>query len=314
MSATRPASRSARPAQDRAAPTCSTPPCCSPTRGALRRFDEHEVVLPVVVITELEGKRHHPELGLLRPRGAADARRAAGRARPARRAVPVGDDGGTLRVELNHTDPTSLPAGFRLGDNDTRILAVALNLADEGRDVTLVSKDLPLRVKAAAVGLAAEEYRAELGVDSGWTGMAELDVAGAELDQLYDDGVVDLDGGRATCPCHTGAGAALRARQRAGPGRRRQAGAAGARRPRGVRPARPLAPSSGSRSTCCSTPRSASSRSAAAPAPASPRSRCAPASRRCSSAASTRRSWCSARCTRSAARSSATCPAARRRR
>ncbi len=31
--------------------------------GAIRRFDEHEVVLPVVVITELEGKRHHPELG-----------------------------------------------------------------------------------------------------------------------------------------------------------------------------------------------------------------------------------------------------------
>ncbi|MEO7943439.1 MAG: PIN domain-containing protein, partial [Marmoricola sp.] len=31
--------------------------------GALKRFEEHEVVLPVVVITELEGKRHHPELG-----------------------------------------------------------------------------------------------------------------------------------------------------------------------------------------------------------------------------------------------------------
>ena len=31
--------------------------------GALKRFAEHEVVLPVVVITELEGKRHHPELG-----------------------------------------------------------------------------------------------------------------------------------------------------------------------------------------------------------------------------------------------------------
>ena len=29
----------------------------------MKRFDEHEVVLPVVVITELEGKRHHPELG-----------------------------------------------------------------------------------------------------------------------------------------------------------------------------------------------------------------------------------------------------------
>ena len=46
--------------------------------------------------------------------------------------VPVGDEGGTVRVELNHTDPDSLPSGFRLGDNDTRILAVARNLANEG--------------------------------------------------------------------------------------------------------------------------------------------------------------------------------------
>ena len=76
--------------------------------------------------------------------------------------MPVGDDGGTLRVELNHTDPLALPAGFRLGDNDTRILAVAKNLAAEGRDVTVVTKDLPMRVKASAVGLDAEEYRAEL--------------------------------------------------------------------------------------------------------------------------------------------------------
>ena len=31
-------------------------------------------------------------------------------------------------MELNHSDPSVLPAGFRLGDNDTRILSVALNL------------------------------------------------------------------------------------------------------------------------------------------------------------------------------------------
>ena len=30
---------------------------------ALMRFDEHEVVVPVVVVTELEAKRTHPELG-----------------------------------------------------------------------------------------------------------------------------------------------------------------------------------------------------------------------------------------------------------
>src|SRR5690606_29118868 len=85
--------------------------------------------------------------------------------------VPIGDGGGTLRVELNHISPDALPSGFRLGDNDTRILAVAKNLADEGAAVTLVSKDLPLRIKASAVGLAAEEYRAESvhESDQGWT-------------------------------------------------------------------------------------------------------------------------------------------------
>jgi PhoH-like ATPase len=173
--------------------------------GALRRFAEHEVVLPVVVVTELEGKRHHPELGFFARtalRTLDDLRVLHGRLDAP---VPIGDDGGTLRVELNHTSPDALPSGFRLGDNDTRILAVAKNLADEGADVVLVSKDLPLRIKASAVGLEAEEYRAEAISDSdpGYSGMAELDVAATDLDELYDDGVVDLEQARGL-PCHTG--------------------------------------------------------------------------------------------------------------
>jgi PhoH-like ATPase len=173
--------------------------------GALRRFAEHEVVLPVVVITELEGKRHHPELGYFARtalRHLDELRVTHGRLDEA---VPITDQGGTIRVELNHTDPSTLPSGFRLGDNDTRILAVACNLAAEGNDVTLVSKDLPLRIKASAVGLVAEEYRGESISDSdpGYSGMAELEVGAAELDELYDDGVLDLDAAR-DLPCHTG--------------------------------------------------------------------------------------------------------------
>jgi len=173
--------------------------------GAVRRFDEHEVVLPVVVITELEGKRHHPELGYF----ARSALRMLDEMRVLHgrldEPIPVGEAGGTIRVELNHTDPESLPSGFRLGDNDTRILAVARNLANEGSLVTLVSKDLPLRIKASAVGLDAEEYRAEAvhESDTGYTGMAEIEVAAADLDELYDDGVVALDPAR-ELPCHTG--------------------------------------------------------------------------------------------------------------
>ena len=154
---------------------------------ALLRFDEHEVVLPVVVISELEAKRSHPELGYF----ARQALRLLDdlRVRHGRLDQPlsVNDFGGVIRVELNHTDPTVLPPGFRLGDNDSRILAVALNFKAEGRDVTLVSKDLPMRVKASAVGLTAEEYQAELAVESGWTGLDEIDLTGEELDRLYDE-------------------------------------------------------------------------------------------------------------------------------
>lgn len=169
---------------------------------AILRFDEHEVVLPAVVITELEGKRTHPELGYFARtalRLLDDMRIEAGRLDEP---VPL-DSGGTLRVELNHSDPSILPSGFQLGDNDTRILAVARNLAAEGHTVVVVSKDLPLRVKASAVGLPAEEYRAELAANSEWSGIEEIDVSNAWIDELYRQDFADLDEAR-DLPCHTG--------------------------------------------------------------------------------------------------------------
>ncbi|MFE7134955.1 PhoH family protein [Streptomyces sp. NPDC057638] len=172
--------------------------------NALTRFDEHEVVLPIVVITELEAKRHHPELGYFARQALRlldDFRVRHGRLDAP---LPLGDLGGSLRVELNHSDPGVLPAGFRLGDNDSRILAVARNLQAEGYDVTVVSKDLPLRIKASSVGLLAEEYRAELAItDSGWTGMAELPLSADQIDLLYAQERIEVpeaDG----LPVHTG--------------------------------------------------------------------------------------------------------------
>jgi PhoH-like ATPase len=170
---------------------------------ALVRFDEHDVVVPVVVVTELEAKRSHPELGYFARQALRlmdELRMKHGRLDEP---LPVGESGGTVRVELNHTDVESLPSGLRLGDNDTRILAVARNLANDGAEVVLVSKDLPMRVKASSVGLAAEEYRAELAIESGYTGTHEMEVAGTDLDRLFEDGVIDLDEAR-DLPCHCG--------------------------------------------------------------------------------------------------------------
>jgi len=167
------------------------------------RFAEHEVVLPVVVIIELEGKRNHPELGYFARQALRlldDLRVQHGRLDAP---IPIGTTGGELRVELNHADPAVLPAGFRLGDNDSRILAVARSLAADGRHVTLVSKDLPMRVKASAVGLEAEEYEPDQAVDSGWTGMTELEISAEAMSSLYADSGLDVPAAR-ELPCHTG--------------------------------------------------------------------------------------------------------------
>ena len=171
--------------------------------AAIYRFAEHEVVLPIVVVTELESKRHHPELGYFARQALRlldELRLRWGRLD---QAIGIGDEGGSVRVELNHADTAGLPPGFRLPDNDTRILAVASNLAAEGCEVSLVSKDLPMRIKAASVGLSAQEYRAELTVESGWTGMAELEVSGGAVNELYESGTADIEEAR-ELPCHTG--------------------------------------------------------------------------------------------------------------
>ncbi|MEC5150608.1 PhoH-like ATPase [Cryobacterium psychrotolerans] len=157
---------------------------------AIFRFAEHAIVLPVVVIAELESKRNDPEIGYF----ARQALRLLDELRVKHERldfpIPVGE-GGSLRVELNHSNMSVLPSGLQLGDNDSRILAVAMNLANDGLAVTVVSKDLPLRVKAASIGLLADEYRHELAIDSGWTGMDEITLGSNQISELYDNEVLN---------------------------------------------------------------------------------------------------------------------------
>ena len=172
--------------------------------GALARFAEHEVVVPIAVIGELEIKRDHPELGYFARaalRSLDDIRLKYGRLD---QPIQINPEGGTLSVELNHTDLSSMPYGFlRDGTNDSRILAIAKNLMTDGRDVVLVTKDLPLRVKASSVGVEAEEYLAELVSTSGWTGIEELTVGSNVIDDLYASDFADHEAAH-SLPIHTG--------------------------------------------------------------------------------------------------------------
>ncbi|MFM8627241.1 MAG: PhoH family protein [Candidatus Nanopelagicus sp.] len=171
---------------------------------ALSRFAEHEVIIPITVIGELESKRDHPELGYFARaalRTLDDLRVKSGRLD---QPIGINDDGGTLAVELNHADTAKLPAGFlRDGSNDSRILAIAKNLMSDGRKVVLVTKDLPLRVKASSVGIEAQEYRAELASSSGFSGMTEESVGSTVIDALYENEKIPHEIAKSH-PCHTG--------------------------------------------------------------------------------------------------------------
>jgi PhoH-like ATPase len=170
---------------------------------ALTRFDEHEVVIPIVVLMELEAKRHHPELGWAARSALRLLERFRLEAGSLTEPFVANAAGGMLRVELNHQDTAGLPAALTSDNNDHRILAVAKNLADEGHLVTVVTKDLPLRLKASIVGLDADEYRNELASDASWSGFVELEIDSESIDELYAERMIDLAEAR-ELPCNTG--------------------------------------------------------------------------------------------------------------
>lgn len=156
---------------------------------ALHRFDEHDVVLPLVVIEELDRKKTNlDEVGRnarMALRGIEELRVASGGG--LRDAHPL-PGGGTVRIESNHVD-VPLPAYLDPLKADHRILAVALGLGG-----TLVTKDAALRIKGSQLGVAVDDYRADtVAVDEHRSGVAELEVDHEVLDLLHRDGKVVLD-------------------------------------------------------------------------------------------------------------------------
>lgn len=155
---------------------------------ALYRFDEHEVVLPLVVIEELDrqkvrmdevGRNARTALRLIE-----ELRDESGSGLRDSIALP---GGGSLRVEGNHVD-TQLPPYLDATKPDHRILAVALGIGG-----TLVTKDTALRIKGSQLGAEVEDYRADtVRVDEHYTGITELDVDPGVVGDLHRDGKVTL--------------------------------------------------------------------------------------------------------------------------
>lgn len=166
---------------------------------AILRFDEHAVVLPLVVIEELDkqktrmdevGANARSAIRLLEEMGAS---RSGGLRTPHRL-----DAGGTVRIELNGVHSDRLPEVLDPATPDHRILATCLNLRDEGHASVLVTKDAALRIKGAQLDVDVEDYRGDIvQVDESWSGVTEVEVDADVIEELYDSGKVvvpEIDG------------------------------------------------------------------------------------------------------------------------
>jgi PhoH-like ATPase len=161
---------------------------------SLLRFDEHHVVLPLIVVEELDSKKTRMDevganarsaLRLLESLGASDA---GGLATP----VPL-PSGGDLRIELNHIESPRLPKILDSAKPDNRILATCLNLTDAGDATVLVTKDTALRIKGAQLGVGVEDYRADTAqVSELYSGVVEVETDAATIDRLFLEGKIAL--------------------------------------------------------------------------------------------------------------------------
>lgn len=166
---------------------------------AIFAFEENDVVIPAVVLEEINSKkRRDDELGRNARKVARvlDKLRASGQLH---RGVEL-EAGGTLRIELNHKHFGNLKDYFFEASNDNRILAVALNLCQEEKQkanpkqVVMVSKDVLVRVKADALGVSAQDYLTDKIVSYGdlYAGYDVLNVHPSIIDDFYNARSLEL--------------------------------------------------------------------------------------------------------------------------
>lgn len=160
--------------------------------GSIHAFEDNDVVIPMVVIEELDSFKSEADT---RGKNARMVSRALDELRKLGRlneGVKL-EGGGILKIELDK--PNILPLGLSSNKSDNSILNIAFTLSKKegaykknNAPVILVSKDINLRLKAEAIGLDAQDYTSDkVNLDELYTGVAEVDVSPDQIDQFYRD-------------------------------------------------------------------------------------------------------------------------------
>lgn len=154
---------------------------------ALQAFQDNDIIIPLAVVEEIDGhKKRQDEVGRNARRVSAflDQLREIGHLDSG---VSLGDRQGILRVELNHQVVEILPPTLDRNKIDNRIIAVALTLKQENNlPVVLVTKDINMRIKADALGIAAEDYETDkIDIEEVYTGSRVVKAEPAVIDRFY---------------------------------------------------------------------------------------------------------------------------------
>ena len=162
--------------------------------NALYAFSEHNVVIPEVVIEELDRfKKESTERGA----NSRHISRIIDRLRlqgNLLEGVPLNDNGGILILEANHT-ATNMPPHWDKANADNRILQVCKGLAESGNQTILVSRDTNMRVKASILNIQAEDFRNDKvsSIDQQYTGRIVAYTSSDIINDFHKDDAQTID-------------------------------------------------------------------------------------------------------------------------
>ncbi|MEY8001031.1 PhoH family protein [Clostridium sp. Mt-5] len=165
--------------------------------GAILSFEDGDVVIPEVVLEELDGfKKDKNDLG-------ANARHAARLIDGFRKKGKLNSgvqlpSGGKFRVEMNHYD-VELPPAWDKSKPDNRIMQVCKGLKEQGENVCLITKDIFERIKADIINIDVEDFYEKVVPEdeSQYTGRIDVYTSKQNIASFYRDKYIEAD--KITC-------------------------------------------------------------------------------------------------------------------
>lgn len=157
----------------------------------LYNFDDNNIIIPIICIEELDNLKSREGIVGFHARCAARELNNIRRLGNLHEGVKL-LNGGTIRIELNHNDPSCLPNGLDYTKNDTKILAITKNIAEANKEIQtiLITKDLYMAIKSDSLGIITQDYKNDkILTDEIYKGHRHIYLPSQDMDAINRDGI-----------------------------------------------------------------------------------------------------------------------------